>query len=139
MSYEPFLTIGLLMLMAVAGSSRFVQLVSVEERIARRRQEDEHLSHRVRHLAAAGRVAEAEQLLIESRRKPGPAPKRPSRHLRLAHVALLLLVLFWPASPSQAPVRNNPPSVGAGDDATARTPRPCLFVRQTKAPDTEVS
>ena len=110
MSYEPFITIGFLMLMAVAGSSRFVQ-----------------------------RVAEAEQRLIESRRNPGPAPKRPSRHLRLAHVALLLLVLFWPASPSQAPVRINPPAVGAGDDAAARTPRPCLFVRQTKAPDTEVS
>ena len=72
MSYAPYLMIGFLMLMAVAGSSRFVQLVSVKDRMW------------------------------------NPAPRQRSQHHRLAHAALLLLVIFWPASPSQAPVRTTP-------------------------------
>jgi len=103
MSYAPYLMIGLLMLMAVAGSSRFVQLISVKD----------HTWH--------------------------PAPRPRSRHHRLAHAALLLLVVFWPASPSQAPVRTVTPAAEAADEATPRAPRPCMYVMRTQRRSTTIS
>jgi len=93
--------IGLLVLMAIAGSSRFVQLVSVKD----------HTWH------------------------PAPHPRTRPHRVRLAHAALLLLVLFWPASPSQAPVRTAPAAaVEAGDDATFPAPRPCMYAKRMPGP-----
>ena len=102
-SYAPYLMIGLLMLTAVAGSSRFVRLVSVKDHIE-------------------------------------PAPKPHARPHRLAHAALLLLVILTPASPSQAPVRNAPAAIQAGDDTPVhRGRRPCLWVKRVQPSPTTVS
>ena len=94
MSYSALFTMGLLMLAAVAGSSRFVQVVSVKD----------HMWH--------------------------SAPVRRTRFARLTHAALLLLVVFWSVSLSQAPVRNAAPAVEAAREA-AGVLRPCMHVRRT--------
>ena len=92
-----------------------------------RREEHGHLSHRVARLIAQGRIVEAERLHRQIEPMAGSATMMPPHRFRLAHAALLLLVIFWPGSSSQAPVRKADPAVEAGAEASHGGMLPCRY------------
>ena len=108
MSYDSVLAFGILLVLAVAGSSGFVRIASNHEQRIYLKEQADHLEARRRRLFTLDRSLEAGSLIAEPAVLPARRLRAGVPRLRLRYAAIVALVAVWPTSSGQTPHETAP-------------------------------